>query len=45
MLAIILIPGAGGGSRTHMTVKSTDFESVASAIPPLRPERGLTIRT
>ena len=26
--------GAGGGSRTHMKLPSTDFESVASAIPP-----------
>lgn len=26
---------AQGGSRTHMTVKSADFESAASAIPPL----------
>lgn len=29
-------PGAGGGSRTHTGVTPTDFESAASAIPPLR---------
>lgn len=28
--------GAEGGSRTRMKLPSTDFESVASAIPPLR---------
>lgn len=26
--------GAEGGSRTRMKLPSTDFESVASAIPP-----------
>src|ERR1700726_2546450 len=29
--------GAGGGSRTHTALRPTDFESAASAIPPLRP--------
>src|SRR5258707_10949132 len=28
--------GAGGGSRTHTPLGATDFESAASAIPPLR---------
>src|SRR6185312_12092463 len=28
--------GAGGGSRTHTALRPTDFESAASAIPPLR---------
>src|SRR5216684_7627196 len=28
--------GAGGGSRTHTPLRATDFESAASAIPPLR---------
>ena len=28
--------GAGGGIRTLMTLRSADFESAASAIPPLR---------
>ncbi len=28
--------GAEGGSRTHMKLPSRDFESRASAIPPLR---------
>src|SRR6185369_1839090 len=28
--------GAEGGSRTHTTLRSTDFKSVASAIPPPR---------
>ena len=28
---------AGGGSRTHTPLRATDFESAASAIPPLRP--------
>ena len=28
--------GAGGGSRTHTRLPSADFESAASAIPPLR---------
>lgn len=32
--------GAGDGSRTHTTLRSADFESAASAIPPLRPEVG-----
>ena len=27
---------AGGGSRTHTALRPTDFESAASAIPPLR---------
>ena len=30
--------GARGGSRTHTPFQTTDFESVASAIPPLGPE-------
>src|SRR5207244_6301349 len=30
------INGAEGGSRTHTTLRSTDFKSVASAIPPPR---------
>jgi hypothetical protein len=30
------IDGAEGGSRTHTTLRSTDFKSVASAIPPPR---------
>ena len=30
----VFADGAGGGSRTHMKLPSTDFESVASAIPP-----------
>ncbi len=29
--------GAGGGGRTHTPFRATDFESVASAIPPHRP--------
>ncbi len=28
--------GAGGGSRTHTPLRATEFESVASAIPPHR---------
>ena len=28
--------GAGGGSRTHTPLRAEDFESSASAIPPLR---------
>src|SRR5262245_15213099 len=28
--------GAGGGSRTHTPLRAADFESAASAIPPLR---------
>ena len=28
--------GAGGGSRTHTALRPMDFESTASAIPPLR---------
>ena len=28
--------GAEGGSRTRTTLRSTDFKSVASAIPPPR---------
>ena len=28
--------GAGGGSRTHMKLPSMVFETIASAIPPLR---------
>jgi hypothetical protein len=28
--------GAGGGSRTHTALRPADFESAASAIPPLR---------
>ena len=28
--------GTGGGSRTHMPLRAPDFESSASAIPPLR---------
>ena len=28
--------GAEGGSRTHTGVTPMDFESIASAIPPLR---------
>jgi hypothetical protein len=35
--------GAEGGSRTHTTLRSTDFKSVASAIPPPRHARkGIT---
>ena len=30
--------GAGGGSRTHTPLRAADFESAASAIPPLRQE-------
>ena len=30
--------GAGGGSRTPTSRRTTDFESVASSIPPLRRE-------
>ena len=26
----------GGGSRTHTSLRTMDFESIASAIPPLR---------
>lgn len=29
--------GAQGGTRTHTPFRTTDFESVASAIPPLGP--------
>ncbi|MEY3806570.1 MAG: hypothetical protein RIR69_1382 [Actinomycetota bacterium] len=29
--------GARGGTRTHTPFRTTDFESVASAIPPLGP--------
>jgi hypothetical protein len=32
------VSGAGGGSRTLMPVRAGDFESPASAIPPLRRE-------
>ena len=28
--------GTGGGSRTHTALRPADFESAASAIPPLR---------
>ena len=31
-----VINGAGGGSRTHMKLPSMVFETIASAIPPLR---------
>ena len=31
-----VIIGAGGGSRTHMKLPSMVFETIASAIPPLR---------
>ena len=31
-----IIVGAEGGSRTRTTLRSTDFKSVASAIPPPR---------
>ena len=33
-LSVALI--AGGGSRTHTPLRTMDFESIASAIPPLR---------
>jgi len=32
--------GAEGGSRTHMELPPTVFETVASAIPPLRHHTG-----
>ncbi len=33
---LCIVTGAEGGSRTHMKLPSRDFESRASAIPPLR---------
>jgi hypothetical protein len=36
--------GAEGGSRTRTTLRSTDFKSVASAIPPPRHVRQNTMR-
>ena len=33
---LLLTTGAEGGSRTHTTLRSTDFKSVASAISPPR---------
>ena len=35
--------GAEGGSRTRTTLRSTDFKSVASAIPPPRHARKNTM--
>ena len=35
--------GAGGGSRTHTALRPTDFESAASAIPPLRRQNHLRL--
>ena len=32
----VFASGAEGGSRTRMKLPSADFESAASAIPPLR---------
>lgn len=37
-LSAVFFHGAEGGSRTHMKLPSRDFESRASAIPPLRHE-------
>ena len=35
--AVLLRPCARGGSRTHTSLRTADFESAASAIPPLGP--------
>src|SRR5262245_60850384 len=36
------VVNAEGGTRTHTPVRTPDFESDASAIPPLRPASSLT---
>ena len=36
LTALTLIESADGGSRTHTPLRATEFESVASAIPPHR---------
>ncbi len=39
----VIVTGTEGGTRTHKPLRIADFESAASAIPPLRPDAGKVV--